>query len=140
MRLRRFSVNAVYIPGKDLILADALSRSPLPLGNGSDNQDEDDDVQQFLNMIDSSRPASEEKILQIEEATREDHVLQEVIKLVLNGWPRYQTQVPVEVRRFFAYRAELSYSEGKLPYRNQIVIPAALKKEVVQRVHDGHLG
>ena len=111
-------------------LSSVLQRSPLPIGkNGSDNQDDDDDVQLSLNRVESSRPVSEEKILQIEEATREDHALQEVIKLVLDGWPRYQTQIPLEARSFFAYRGELSYSEGKLLYRNQIVVPAALKKE-----------
>ena len=58
----------------------------------------------------------------------EDQVLQEVVKLVLNGWPTYQTQVPEEARSFFAYRGELSYSEGKLLHRDQMVIPALMRE------------
>ena len=139
MRLRRFNVSAVYLPGKDLVLADALSRSPLPFcDTGSDNLEED--VQLFVDTVESSRPASDEKIREIEKATKEDIVLQEVSNLVLNGWPRYQAQVPKGARSFFAYRGELSYVEGKLLYRDQIVIPASMKEEILQRIHDGHLG
>ena len=64
MRLRRFNVISVHIPGKDLVLADdALSRSPLTSNtNVSDNLDDDDEVQMFLNVVESSRPTSKEKI------------------------------------------------------------------------------
>ena len=139
MRLRRFNAIAVYIPGKDLVLADALSRSPLPFStNGCDNLD--DEVQVFLNAVESSRPGSEEKIQLIEKTTREDQELQEVTKLVLNGWLKYQMQVPENVRSFFPYHGELSYVDGKLIYRDQIVIPASMREEILQRIHDGHLG
>jgi hypothetical protein len=139
MRLRRFNVISVHIPGKDLVLSDALPRSPLTSNtNVIDNLD--DEVQMFLNVVESSRPASKEKIQLIENATREDQVLQKVTKLILSGWPKYQTQVPEEVRCFFPYRGELSCVEGKLSYRDQIVIPASMKKEMLQMIHDGHLG
>jgi hypothetical protein len=78
----------------------------------------------FLNVVELSRPASKEKI-QLMNATREDQVLQKVTKLVLSGWPKYQTQVPEEVRCFFPYRGELSCVKGKLIYCDQIVIPAS---------------
>ena len=106
--------------------------------NGCDNLD--DEVQVFLNAVESSRPASEEKIHLIEKTTREDQELQEVTKFVLNGWPKYQTQVPENVQSFFCYRGELSYVDGKLIYRDQIVIPASMREEILQRIHDGHLG
>ena len=139
MRLRRFNVIAVYIPGKDLVLADALSQSPLPFStNGCDNLD--DEVQVFLKAVELSRPGSEEKVQLIQKTTREDQELQEVTKLVLNGWPKYQMQVPENVRSFFPYRGELSYVDGKLIYRDQIVIPASMREEILQRIHDGHLG
>ena len=115
--MRRFNVIAVYIP-----------------------ENLDDEVQVFLNAVESSRPASEEKIQLIEKTTREDQELQEVTKLVLNGWPKYQTQVPENARSFFPYHGELSYVDGKLIYRDQIVIPASMREEILQRIHDGHLG
>ena len=139
MRLRRFNVISVHIPGKDLVLADALSRSPL-ISNTNVSDNLDDEVQMFLNVVESSRPASKEKIQLIENATKEDQVLQKVTKLVLSGWPKYRTQVPEEVRCFFPYRGELSWIEGKLIYRDRIVIPASMRMEMLQRIHEGHLG
>ena len=35
MRLMRFSVRATYIPGKDMLVADVLSRSPVITGEDS---------------------------------------------------------------------------------------------------------
>ena len=50
MHLCRFNVISVHIPGKDLVLADALSRSLLTSNtNVSDNLD--DEVQIFLNVV-----------------------------------------------------------------------------------------
>ena len=56
MRLRRFSAIAEYIPGKDLILADALSRSPL---ESEVNNGHDEEVQVFVDMIEPDRRQKE---------------------------------------------------------------------------------
>ena len=63
-----------------------------------------------------------------------------MFKLVLNGWQRYQAQVSEEARSFFVYRGELSYVDGKLLYRYRMVIPVSMKEEMLERIHDGHLG
>ena len=55
MPLKRYNVTAEYAPGKDMV-ADALSRSPLNRESGNDLQQ---DVQDHVNEITSSWPASE---------------------------------------------------------------------------------
>lgn len=139
MRLRRFNVNAVYIPGKDLVLADALSRSPLPFDDGGAD-DLEEEVHVFVNAVESIRLASKDKIQLIKEETQQDQQLQMVAKLVLQGWPKYQAQVPECAREYFPYRVELSFVDGKLIYRNRMVIPTVMRDEILGRIHDGHLG
>ena len=59
MRLMRYNVTAEYAPGKDMVVADTLSRSPLNRENGNHLQQ---DVQDHVNEITSSWPASDSKL------------------------------------------------------------------------------
>ena len=58
----------------------------------------------------------------------------------LAGWPRYKEDVVLAARDFYAIRGELSVSDGLLLKGDQIVIPTDLRKEVLSKIHTGHLG
>ena len=70
MRLMRFRAKAEHVPGKELVVADTLSRNPLPaLSETSDTQE---NVQAYADAAEMERPASPEKIEQIKLATASD--------------------------------------------------------------------
>ena len=67
MRLLRFNLTATYTPGKDLVVADTLSRNPLHTSEvHSELQDE---VEEYLQAAASRWPASDAKLEQIREET-----------------------------------------------------------------------
>ena len=70
MRLMRFRAKAEHEPGKELVVADALSRNPLAaLSETSDTQE---NVQEYADAAEMERPGLPEKIGQIKLATASD--------------------------------------------------------------------
>lgn len=55
MRLMRFNYKIIHVPGKQLVLGDALSRNPLPNQNDGDIEIQ---TESYLNMIVSNLPAT----------------------------------------------------------------------------------
>ena len=138
MRLMRFKAKAEHVPGKELVVADTLSRNPLAaLSETSDTQE---DVKAYVDAAEMERPASLEKIEQIKFATASDPQLSRVLNYTVSGWPRYAKDVPEEIRQYYAVRGELSVVDGKIVYHNRLVIPSSLRSEVLERIHDGHQG
>ena len=86
------------------------------------------------------RPASPEKMERIKEATFSDPQLSRVLNYTANGWPKYASDVPEEIRPYYAVRGDLSVTDSKVIYRNCLVIPPVLQSEVLERSHDGHQG
>ena len=82
MRLRRYNVTAEYAPGKDMVVADALSRSPLNRESGNHLQQY---VQDHDNEITSSWSASESKLSQIRKETQKDLNLKTAMEYTLIG-------------------------------------------------------
>ena len=76
----------------------------------------------------------------IREHTTSDHVLQDVIKFVLNGWPDSKHQLPNAVKPFHHVQHDLTICDDLLFRENQIVIPAALRPEMLKKLHDSHQG
>ena len=76
------------------------------------------------------------KAIQIE--TRKDKTLALVHVFVLNGWP--QAYKNDELAPYYARRDELTVSQGCLMWGIRVVIPIKLCSQVLDQIHEGHLG
>lgn len=129
MKLQRYDFNLIYTPCKHIVLADALSRVTTQSEEHSESSTETD-----VNLITESLPVSYMKSKQIAAETEKDTGLQRIIRISNEGWPRGECQ------QYYNIRAELSVINRLLLRMNRIVIPQALRPEMLKRLHEGHLG
>ena len=72
--------------------------------------------------------------------TKRDPELQQLHKVVMNGWPQTKERTPMETRPYWNYRDEISCYEGLMFKGDRIIIPQSLRPEILQRIHAAHLG
>ena len=132
MQLQNYDITAVYRPGKEMYIADALSRAHSIETTTDDLFDDDLEVAMLK--------VSTEKLQDIQEATQNDDSLMTVIRATLNGWPDNITNAAAEIRTLYTYHEELTYDNGILLKGDTIVVPRSLQKEMLQRIHESHLG
>lgn len=130
MRLMRFHIQAEYVPGKDLVIADMLSRSPLQSCSLSDTEQ---DVTAYVDAVMQSQPVASKKICQVQEATAKDTMLTAAMQFCLDGWPDYIRDVPENLHK-------LSVVNQMLLYGDRIVIPEVLRSYILDKLHEGHQG
>ena len=56
------------------------------------------------------------------------------------GSPEKQKQVPVHLKKYWAYRDELSIENGLILKRERVVIPKSQRSDIVERIHQAHQG
>ena len=95
MRLMRFNPQAEHVPGKQMVVADTLSRSPCKLEQEPDTVE---DVQAFVDLVESTRPATSDQLKRIREASAKDVQLLKVMEFTLVGWPAHVEKVPLQIR------------------------------------------
>ena len=134
MKLMRFNVAARYISGKDLVLADALSRMPIKDTTSSTEAD----VAAYVSSVRYAQPASDQKLEEIHRATRDDAELQAAVRYTLEGCPTRGDDVIAEAQPHHHVRDELSVADGLLLRGVRIIIPKVLRPEMLSRIHDGH--
>ena len=139
MKLLRHTFKAEHVPGKDLKDADAFSRAPTEKPT-PDDQMKDEEITAYVQAVTEHLPASDEKIKEIQEETVKDEMLQEVKKMVEKGWPEFRKQCSETVKPYWDYRSDLSIYKGLLLCGDRIVIPKTMRKEMLRRIHEGHLG
>ena len=138
MRLMRYKPVAEYVPGKTLLIADTLSRSPQTYTK--EVTDTHSEVECYVATVIQGTPASPSKMESIKMATAADSELQLVIKHVRRGWPEYSGNVPQEVRAYMKVKNELSEADGLLIRGSRVIIPRSLRADILKRIHDGHQG
>ena len=139
MRMMRFDIKEVkHTPGKNLCIADALSRlqDKEPVLESTIN---DDEMKAHVDSIINSLPVSDVKLREIVELQDEDIVCKELKRYCLEGWP-IKDRLNSMTRPYWSERAELTVVQNLLMKGSRIVIPSAMRLDVLDKIHEGHQG
>ncbi len=139
MRLQRYQLAVKYVPGKFMHVADTLSRAFLPTTT-STAQEIHDDANVMIHTIKESLPVSAEKLQELQEATRQDPVMQDLSKILKTGWPSCKKNAPPKVLPYWSLRDEIHEIDGLIMIGKKLVIPTDYRSEILKAVHQGHLG
>ena len=137
MTIQRYNIKVRYRPGKELVIADTLSRAP----NNSQPVErhrapyEDYEINTIFTL-----PISKYKLRQIQEETDKDQDLKVLQQYIVEGWPDHQSQTLLPAKPYWNYRDELSIEKGIILRGERIVIPQSMHKEMLKRIHNSHLG
>jgi hypothetical protein len=135
--LQNYDIEVRYKPGKHLYLADALSRAHY------DDKDciiNENDIQAQIDLIQLSDGISPKRKEIIIAETNVDSELIELKKVIKEGWPIMKSSLNDQVKPYWSIRDELTEINGLILKGNQIVIPKALRQEMLNRLHYVHLG
>ncbi len=136
LRLQKYDFVIKHKPGKDLVVADTLSRAPLP----DTDPEIEKEISCYVHTLLSTLPVTDEMMARLKRATSEDESLQQLRTTVLSGWPETKQEVPIKAREYWHCREEISEIDGILLKNERIIIPSSLRPEMLEKIHVGHMG
>ncbi|UYV65567.1 K02A2.6-like, partial [Cordylochernes scorpioides] len=136
LRMMRYSYSIYHTPGKDIVVADALSRSPIKISHEKDLENE---ICSFVQQITSCPPFKDENMKEIWQYQNEERVCREIKDYCEKGWPT-KNELSAEAKAFWCLRYEMSVIDGLLMRNSRIYIPKSLRSKVLNSLHEGHLG
>ena len=93
----------------------------------------------YVNTVVQNLPASTHQLERIRQHQEEDEVCQQVAAYCQSGWPSKQAMTGA-VRLYDPVATELSVEKGLLMRGSRSVLPAALRLEMLDKLHTGHQG
>jgi len=130
-----YDVKLKYVPGKQLVIADCLSR----LYSGEVGVEESWDVMVHA-VVECSIPMHHDRLREFKEATREDEETQSLLQVVRNGWPKNKHRLPELIKPFFNERKRIHEEAGLIYVNDKMLVPRKKRTYIVQKVHEGHQG
>jgi hypothetical protein len=138
LRLMRYDFEVMYVPGKHLMVADTLSRAPLPFIEQNDYE-LGDETQAFVQMIVSCIGLNDITILKVLEEQNKDPTLTKLKKILTEEWPPIKEVEPT-LKPYHSVKDELSVDNGILLRGTRMIIPPTLQPWALQKIHEGHFG
>ena len=108
LKLTKYDLVVRYVPGKQQVISDCLSRAPL---SETEPFSEPEDVI-GVNLVEELGLESS-TLKRFKDSSSADETSRVVMEYVLNGWPSEKEQVDEPAREYWNFRKELSVEDGK---------------------------
>ena len=128
--LQQYDMVITYRPGKEMLLADALSHLP-------SRTDTEICLDLRVNAI-LMYAFSPRCLTKIRTETQWDPILSTVHRITLNGWPDRQGRVPQAVRYYWSFWDKLSINRDLLTKGEWVVIPPSCRHSIMTNLHGNH--
>ena len=136
MRLLRFNIESmIYVPGKEMYTSDTLSRLMARKSLSKDVNKFHEETEAYVCSILDSFPISDVKLQQIIEAQDNDEVRKTIKQYCFENWPERHL-LPGPIRPCWT----LTAVQNVLLKDTSIVIPSSMHLEVLDKIHDAHMG
>ena len=137
--LQRYSLEVVFRPGEQQVLADTLSRAPA--GTTAISAPEEEIVFQ-LQIIKEHEflPISDQRIAAIKSAAARDAEYAMLSKIIKQEWPQKIDHIPEAVRSYWNFRETMTVQDGVVYKGGQVVVPVEVRPDIVVRLHSSHQG
>ena len=144
-RLMPYNFTAEWIKGTLNQVPDALSRYPVsdPLPQDSlGEQDHSNTSELSCAEIRAILVPGEDsiRIEALRECAAEDEEYQQLLKIILEGFPKHRGNLPELCRRYWCVRQHLSVDDDLVVCGCRLLIPASMRREVLQKLHESHQG
>ena len=136
LRLNNYNVDLQWIPGKEMIFSDHLSRnvdtSKIPNELTYEGLD--------LKIQDVYLNTSNDKCLSLATETDKNETLVALKNQIIRGWPSDMGECPRNLLEYWNYRDELSILDGLALKGMWIIVPNQCRDELLEKLHEGHFG
>lgn len=123
-----------YTPGKQLLIADCLSRASRT-DTGIDNEE----LKYVIHVVKKRICVSKDNYDIYVSETQRDYQLQELIGYIEGEWPS-QNNIPSYLQQFRKVKDELKFEEGLLFMNDKLIVPESLRAKLVAMLHESHFG
>ena len=118
-----------------MFVADTLSHAHLPTTNTCGFVHSLEEIDHTISLS-----LSTDQLLQVKHASQNDPVIQQLRETIKQGWPQCKSDVAECLHPYFDFRNEL-IAQNELVFKGDLlVIPAAMRKEMIATVHASHIG
>lgn len=131
-KLLRFDFELIHVPGKQLYVADALSRAPLPDHFDTSFLEEPT----FVFCLVTGTQQSHSVLVA---ATNQDPALTLVKTYHANGWPNHKKDCGL-AKDYFELRTLIYEKNGLLFYDHRLIVPTSLRPKMLEKLHLSHQG
>ena len=135
LRLQQYDCEIYYKPGKEMLLADTLSRAYSEDYERSTTESEVECIHatHFL-------PVPDHQLKERQRETACHPTLQFLKKAILDGFPGTKEKEPAAIHQYFEIRDELSV-HGDVIFKGQrCIITQTPRQKIKQKLHDSHIG
>ena len=121
----------VYKKGKDIPVADALSRvTPMVTHM----------ITTHILMSVHPQDTFSKKLDQLRKSTAQDNQLARLSHYINIGFPCDKKNLLTDLQEFWNYRDTLSIKNGLITCGNRIIVPKEMRAQMLQYIHEGHQG
>ena len=145
-RLMAYNFTAHWTKGSSHNAPDALSRNPVSDPQSEDTLAEFDDQSNLamstseIRAITTSESPTSPRLEEVQQLAAQDPEYQQLLSVILNGFPSHKQQLPDGCRHFWSIREHLSVDDGLTVYGCRLLIPTALRQKVLSDLHNSHQG
>ncbi|KAF7662870.1 hypothetical protein LDENG_00224500 [Lucifuga dentata] len=137
LQLQGYDFHIRYIPGKEMLIADALSRAFSAVETHEESMTTDEKVVYAMEAI---KALGEEMHKQLKMATEEDRTSQKLLDMHQRGWPKHKKQMDAELKVYWLIKDKIRVNGGVLMTGDRFIIPKKLRSDMLHRLHVAHQG